>query len=195
MQDGLGARGDGGLDGFGTKLEAIFGAAGDFHRHAARQHHLRLVGDKAGRGDDDFVARVEQGGHGQVQGFGYAHADDELRLRVVGHAVQAVQVRRKRLAQLQAPGVGGVVRLPAVEGTDARLQNVLRGLEIRLADAQRDDIVHGGNDVEKAADAGRLERQNTIGKVSLVQAVSSSCCEAEILVESCSTRHPSCASS
>ncbi len=183
------------MDGFGPKLEAIFGEAGDFHRHAACQRHLRLVGDKAGSGDDDFIAGVEQGSHGQVQRFGYPHADDELRLRVVGHPIQAVKVRRKRLAQLQAPGIGGVVRLPAIEGTHARLQNVLRGLEIRLADAQRDDIMHGGNDVEKAADAGRLERQNTIGKVSTVQAVSSSCCEAEICVESCSTRHPSCASS
>jgi hypothetical protein len=62
------------------------------------------------------------------------------------------------------------MRLPAIERTDARLQNVLGCLEIRLADAKRDDIVHGGNDVEEAADAGRLERQNTVGEISLVQA-------------------------
>ena len=100
-QDGLGARRDGGFQRFRVDLEIVLHAAGDLHRHAARQDHLRLVGDEARGGDDHFVARVQDGGQRQVQRFRDAHGDDDLVDRVVAHAVQPLQVRGQRLAQLQ----------------------------------------------------------------------------------------------
>ena len=70
-------------------LEVVFHAAGDLDRHAARQDHFGLIGDKTGGGDDDFVAGVEQGGHGQIQRLGNATVTTISLDRIVFHAVQA----------------------------------------------------------------------------------------------------------
>jgi hypothetical protein len=59
-----------------------------------------LVGDEARGGDNDLVAGVEQGSHGEVERLRDPHTDDELRLGMVGHAIQTVQVGGKRLTQL-----------------------------------------------------------------------------------------------
>ena len=50
------------------------------------------------------------------------------------------------------------MRLAALQRADAGLQDRLGRGEIRLADAQRDDILHRGDDIKEFADAGGLER-------------------------------------
>src|SRR3990172_598641 len=52
-----------------------------------------------------------------------------------------------------------------LQGADARLEDWLRGRKVRLADAQGDHILHGGDDIEKLANAGWLQTHNTPGKV------------------------------
>ena len=57
-------------------------------------------------------------------------------------------------AQFKDAVVGGVVRLPRA-GRVCRLPGLRWGGEIRLADAERDDIFHAGGDIEELADARR----------------------------------------
>ena len=49
--------------------EIIFLARGHFHWHAARQDHFCLIRNKTRRGDDDFIARIKDGGECQIQRF------------------------------------------------------------------------------------------------------------------------------
>ncbi len=50
-------------------MEIIFHPAGDFDRDPPRQDHFGLVRNKTRSRDDDFIARVQQGGHYQVERF------------------------------------------------------------------------------------------------------------------------------
>ena len=57
------------------------------------------------------------------------------------------------LAQLQLARVAGVMRFPRPQRMHTRLQNGVRRGEIRLAHSQRDDVLHGGGDVEEFTNA------------------------------------------
>ena len=72
-EDGLGARGDQGLECFHIRqAESIpdIGMNG-FYRRAAGQRHGLVVGIE-GLGDDDLVARIQQAQEGEQHGFGAA---------------------------------------------------------------------------------------------------------------------------
>jgi hypothetical protein len=56
--------------------------------------------------------------------------------------------------EFQQAQVGGVVRRAVLQREDGRFADVPRRVEIRLADAEADDVLHRADDVEEVADAG-----------------------------------------
>ena len=154
-QDGSRAGRDRGLDLRARHLERGVNVGGDGHGDAAGEAHLCFVGDEARLGDDHLVAGVQDGRQRQVERLGAANGHQRLRFRVVDDAIELRPLGSDRLPQLQDAGVGGVARLPAAQRSDAGLADHRRRDEIRLADAQRDDVLHRRGDVEEFADAGR----------------------------------------
>ena len=138
------------------------GRRGDGHRRPAGELDARRVGDEAGLVVDHLVADVQRRAEGGVHALGGAHRDDELRARVVAHAVALQQVLRDELAQLDHPAVGGVVRLPGLEAGDGGAGDRLRRREVRLADGEADDVLHLGQHVEEAANARRRHRADAV---------------------------------
>ena len=116
------------LDGFRRHLKIVLNMGGNRHRHAAGKNHLGRVGHETRLGHNHLVAGVHDGGQRQVQGFRNADRDEQFALGVVTHAVQALQVARQGLAQLDGAGVRGVSRLAAVERGDAGPQDALGAL-------------------------------------------------------------------
>ena len=68
-----------------------------------------------------------------------------------------------RAAQSREPKIRGVASASALQGENRRLANVPRRREIRLPDAQRDDIVHRLDDFEKVANARARDVANVVG--------------------------------
>ena len=62
-----------------------------------------------------------------------------------------------RGAQLDETVVRRVVRLAVLDALDRGLSDLVGRDEIRLADAERDDALHAGEEVEEAPDAGRRD--------------------------------------
>ena len=60
------------------------------------------------------------------------------------------------LTQFQLAPIGCVMRLAILQGADACFENGFRRGEIRFADTERDDILHGCGDIEKFANARGL---------------------------------------
>ena len=121
-------------------LEVLVGAGVDDDRNAAAELDLLGVGHPVGRGDDDLVARVQQGGKGQVEAFLAAHAGDDLVGRV-GQAVFARQLVADGLLELgHAGGRLGVLGLAAAQRVVSSLLDVVRRVEIGLTGAQADDV-------------------------------------------------------
>ena len=96
-QERLGALGAGRLELVDGDPEAVVDGA-DGHRNATGQGDRLREGDPVGRGDEDLVARVEQGGEGVGDGLLAAVGDQHL---VGGHPVArvAVGLGRDRLPQ------------------------------------------------------------------------------------------------
>ena len=124
------------------------------HRHAAHQLGDRLVADKAGFGDDDLIPRLDKGANGKVDRLAAADRDQHV-LGFIAQLKAAGKVVADLGAQLLQPGVGGVLGTPLLQAADAGIADAPRGLEIRLADAQRDAVGHIGSQIEELANARR----------------------------------------
>ena len=161
-QQRLGARGDRRLDLGAGDLEGVLEAGWDLHRLTAGEGYLGGVGHEARLRHDHLVARVEQGGHRQVQRLADAYRDQDFAVRVVVDTVKRLEIGADGPAQLSRAGIGGVARLAVLEAGDAGLQDHVRRDEIRLADAEADDVLHRRGDVEKLADPGRWHRFHSL---------------------------------
>jgi hypothetical protein len=162
QQNDLGARRNGLRNRLGLDLEAVLDVCPHGHNHAARQHDIGLVSNVAGVGHDHFVAGIEQCAQRRINTLADAHGDHDLGARVILKPVAPLEVGRDGLTQLQCAVVGGVVGLTLLDGLDARLANVVRSDEIRLADAEGDDVLHGSRDVEEPADARWLDSSHAL---------------------------------
>ena len=149
----LGARRDGGGQLPGQHAEGDRRVGGDAHGHAAGQPYARHVGDVGGLGDEHLIARLDQRAQRKVDALGRAHGDNDLLFGVVGQAAAVKKIARDFAAQLQRAPVGGVVRLPLLDGVDGGLADVPGRDKVRLAHAQGDGVLHRGHDVEELADA------------------------------------------
>ena len=150
---------------FRLQLEVHFLRAGDDDGLAlGQQHHVRIR-DPVGRRDDDFVARVERGHQRVVEHLLAAGADGDLVARIV-EIVVAFELAADRVLQLGRTVRIGVAGVAALHGVDGGLDDVGRGVEIRLACGEADDVAARGFQLARlGADGdggGRLDAAETV---------------------------------
>jgi hypothetical protein len=133
------ARGDGGAQGGGRELElGLVGGLDDDGLGAGHLHHLRVT-QPVGRGDDDFVAFFASGKDDVEAGMFAAAGDDDLG-GLVGEAVLAFVFVGDGCAQLRDAGGGGVFGEAGGQRLGGGVFDVLRGVEVRFAGAETDDV-------------------------------------------------------
>jgi hypothetical protein len=115
-QQDLGARGDERFDRLGPHLKRMLHPGREGNGRAAGEYHFRLIGDEAGRGDDDFVAGVEHGGQRQIERLRDPDGDQDFAAGIVFDAVAQPQMVGDRRAQFDRPRVGGVVSIAPLDG-------------------------------------------------------------------------------
>ena len=135
------------------EAKAVFGAGFDGDRHAVGKEDGRPVGDVARLVVKHLIARVEQRAQGQVQRLAHTDGDQHLVLRVVIGAKHLADVAGQCAAQFQVAEIAGVVGGAAFEGKDGGFADMPGCVEVRLADAQADHVLHRRDDVEEVANA------------------------------------------
>ena len=150
----LGARRRFGLQHRARQAEPVVGARLDRHRHPVREQDRRPIRHVARLMVKHFVARVEQRPQRQVQRLAHADRDQHLVLRVVFGAKGLADIAGQGAAQFEVAEVAGVMRRAAFEGEDGGFAHVPGRVEVGLADAQADHVLHGRDQVEEIADAG-----------------------------------------
>ena len=137
--DGLGLFVDVGAQHLGGDDEVVLLAAVHHHRHAAGHAHHLGVAQPAGGGQQHLVAGVDQRAQGGEDHLLCAVGDDDLG-GIVGHAVVAEEFIADLCAQIHGSGHSRVARDARVDGEFARVVDVLRGAEVRLAGAKGDHV-------------------------------------------------------
>ena len=159
--------GDVGTQHVGGDDEVVLLAAAHHHRHAAGHAHHLGIAQPAGRGQKHLVAGIEQHAQGCEDGLLRAAGDDHLRGRVV-HAVVQMELFADFLAQIQRARHGRVARDARVDGEFARVVDVFRRAEVRLAGGKTDHV-HAlgaqllGARVDDQRDGGR-NRESAFGE-------------------------------
>ena len=119
-----------------------------------RENDRRRVRDVTGLVVQHLVARIDHRAQGQVQRLAHADGDEDFVLRVVGSLERLLHVARELLAQLEQAQVGRVVRRAPFQREERGFADVPRRIEVRLPDAETDDVLHRADDVEEVPDAG-----------------------------------------
>ena len=99
----------------------------------------RLVDGKAGVGVHDLGARLPEHEDGEEHRHLAPRHDDDAR-GVHLHAAPRREVRGHRFAELRDAGGGGVAVVAVAKRPHRRLHDVGRSLEVRLSDAEVDDV-------------------------------------------------------
>ena len=162
----LGPRRDRPLEVLGLELEAIL----ERGRHDDRvapvdRDHLGIAHPER-RGDDDLVALVHRDQEGVIEDLLAPGRDDGVG-RLVVEPVLAAELGRDRLAQGGNAEHRRIFGLAALDRLDRRLLDVVGGVEVRLADRQRNDVPplgfkvarllrhrHGGGGLHAREDVG-----------------------------------------
>ena len=139
QQQQAGARRDGRFQLGRRELVASLRARGHDDRHAICQQHHIGVGHPIGRWNDSFVARIQQGGAEVIEGLLGATGDQNLLARVI-ETVVTPELGDDGVLQFRGAIDAGIARLALANGGHTGIRNVGGGIEIRLADAQADDI-------------------------------------------------------
>ena len=160
----LGPRRDGRLDGGRVQREVILEAGRDVAHDAAGEDDGRDVRHVRRFVEDDLVTRVARRAQRQVDRLGRPDRDQQLGGRVVVDAVSRLEVARQGPPQLERPEVAGVVGAALAQALHARLDDDPRRVEVGLADAQADDVVHRRRDVEEPADARGRHALDALGE-------------------------------
>ena len=141
------------LQGVRAERELLLGTGGHGHGNAASQQDAGAVGDIAGLVVEDLVAGIEQGAERDVDGLGDTHGDDDFVVGVVGDGEMLLDVGGDRPAKARRAEIGRIAGVSLFERIDRRLADVPRGDKIRLADPQRDDLLHRLDDLKEVADS------------------------------------------
>ena len=123
---------------FGTELEAFFLMGQRPDGHPARIAHEVGIAGIAGIGEDDFVARIEQGGEKDHHGRGRTGEDQHL-VGMQADTIAPLVIGAQMFAQLHIAQGVGVVGLPFVQGLEGSLTDALGRIEIGFAQFQVDD--------------------------------------------------------
>jgi len=87
--------------------------------------------------DDDLISPVHQSGYNQKEGFAGPAGDHDL-LRLIVDAVLAAELVRYSSPQFRRPAVRGIAALASFYGPDGCFFDMLRRVEVRLAQPQID---------------------------------------------------------
>ena len=136
---------------------------GDGDGDAVRHDHTRAVAHVAGLVVEDFVAGVDERAQGEVNGLAHAHRHDDLRGRIVGDVEVLGDVTRDALAEARQAEITRVAGVPALQRINGGLADAPRGVKIGLADAERDDVLHGLDDLEKVANPRARNVADVVG--------------------------------
>ena len=117
--------------------------------------------------EEDFVAGIEQGAQGQVQRLGDADGYQDFGRAVVPDAKVLEDVAGDRFPEARKAEIGGVAGAAFLQGINGGLADVPWGIEVGLADAERDDVLHRLHDFEKVADARAGDVADVMGDVFL----------------------------
>lgn len=154
-QDCLGARRDERLKRFRIKLEAVLFAQRIGNRLGLRDMWVGKIDQIAGIGDQNFVAGVQIGEHGQEDAVDHAGGHEYFFRRVLKAIPGAVS--GQGLAEFHGPGNGPVMHFLIVQRLFAGVYDVGGRAEIRFAEFQMDDgaplllqLVGVGDDVSYA---------------------------------------------
>ena len=128
-----------------------------------KKNYSRRIADVARLVIHDLVAGIDERAAGEVQPLADADGDDDFVFRRVADVEILLDVFVDGAAQFDEAEVGRVMCLALFERVDAGLADVPGRVEIRLADAKRDGVLHLGDDVKKVADAGLGQTGNVLG--------------------------------
>ncbi len=123
-------------------------------RVAARKRDARNVRDVRRLRNRNCVAGIDKRAHGEVDGLARSGSHQNLAIRIVLQIV-SLDVVGNRLSEVSPPSIGGVGRFPALQRVDCGGAGGPRRGEIRLSDAQRDDVVSLLREFEEAANPRR----------------------------------------
>ena len=152
----LGFGGDRRLERFGREYESVFLHAAHGNGRSARKKHAGQVGHISGVGNQNFVARLADGAQDEVDALARADRHDDVLGGIFGGKALR-HISGDKLAQGGQPAVARVLGVSALDALDRRVADVPRRYKIRLAHAEGDGVLHLRHDVEKLADAARLE--------------------------------------
>ena len=144
----LGARRDRALEVLGLELEAILEPGRHDDRIAPVDRDHLGIAHPIGRGNDHLVALVHRDQEGVVEDLLAPSRDDGVR-RLVVEPVLAAELGRDRLAQRRNAEHRRIFGLAALDRLDRRLLDVVGGVEVRLADRQRNDVAPLGFEVAR----------------------------------------------
>lgn len=144
---------DGPFESLGTKHEMINSARGNGARHSTGKDDARAVGNVARLVVEHFVTRVQHGSQRNVDRLRYTDGNQDLAERLVMHSEMLSDILCNRASKTGQTEIGGVSGAPLFKGIDRCLPDMPWSRKVRLADSQRDHIVHALNDLKKVTDA------------------------------------------
>ena len=139
------------------QLELVFKASWDEHRPSLRHLNTGTVGNVAGIGHQDLIARVEECTHDEIKGFADTDRDQDLGLGIVMNAVALLEIAGYLNAEFEQSTVAGVRGGTVAEGVYYGIADAPGRGEVGLADTEADHVVHADNEVEELANAGGLK--------------------------------------
>jgi len=143
--------------------EAVLRKRRHGHGDAVRERDARRIADVARLVIHHLVAGIDERAAGEVEAFADADGDDDFIFRRVDDVEILLDVFADGTAQFDEAEVGRVMRLALFERVDAGLADVPGRVEIRFADAERDGVLHLGDDVKKIADARLGQVDDVLG--------------------------------
>jgi hypothetical protein len=138
-EEPFGLRRDGGFQIFGAQLEAVVLGARHKHGRAFGQSHDVRVRNPARGRDDNLVTRLHRCQHGVENHLLAACGNDDF-LGLVVDAGVTQEFGGDGFAQRRRARDIGIFGIAGVDRVDGRLFDMRRGVEIRLAGGEADDI-------------------------------------------------------
>ena len=108
------------------------------------------------RGDrlalDSLSIRIDQGQHGILERLAHTHCHQQLTAWIIGHTIQVLKMSGKGFADLYRARIRCVGSFALLQRANTRRADDIRRHKIRLANPQRDNIIHRCSNIKKAPD-------------------------------------------
>ncbi len=131
--DELARRGDGLFEVFRLKTEGILLVKRHTHHFAPHEGDERPIRVIGGLRDDHFIAFVEEGAESEVDRLGGANAHEDLAIGIIVESITSFDVEADLIPEFRQTGIVGVEGIAILNRLNARLFDLPRRLEIRLA--------------------------------------------------------------